>query len=163
MPFNTSYMRQSISSLHVTCSEVRDKPTFCNCVSNLLHSSFFCSMAISSDLSLESFFKPEDASEEACSFRSMRLDCKWTDRTCCQSSNQSIGISKSQSNTHKHTHTYKHLWCHLYIHSPWPPSLLILFAGCWLSPSGPCFPFYRTPLLPDVLCLPSPAGPLNAR
>lgn len=54
-------------------------PTFCNCVSNLLHSSFFCSMAISRDLSFESFLRPDDASDEACSFRSMRFDCRWTD------------------------------------------------------------------------------------
>lgn len=104
MPFITSYMRQRISSWHpksnhITCSEVRNKPTFCNCVSNLLHSSFFCSIAISSDLSLESFFKPEDASEEACSFRSMRLDCRWTDGTRCQSSNQSISVSKPTQST----------------------------------------------------------------
>lgn len=63
-------------------------PTFCNCVSNLLHSSFFCSMAISSDLSFESFLRPEDARDEACSLRSMRLDCRWTDGTGSKQTNQ---------------------------------------------------------------------------
>lgn len=65
-------------NLHGCFYSMGHKPTFCNCVSNLLHSSFFCSMAISSDLSFESFFKPDDARDEACSFRSMRLDCRWT-------------------------------------------------------------------------------------
>lgn len=48
--------------------------TFFNCASNLLHSSFFCSMAISKDLSLESLFSPADANEDACSLRSIKLD-----------------------------------------------------------------------------------------
>lgn len=52
--------------------------TFFNCASNLLHSSFFCSMAISKDLSLESLFSPADANEDACSLRSIKLDWKTT-------------------------------------------------------------------------------------
>lgn len=52
--------------------------TFFNCASNLLHSSFFCSMAISKDLSLESLFSPADANEDACSLRSIKLDWKMT-------------------------------------------------------------------------------------
>lgn len=44
--------------------------TFFSWESSFKHSSFFCSKAISSDFNLESFFNPEDAKDEACSFRS---------------------------------------------------------------------------------------------
>lgn len=46
--------------------------TFLSWLSSLMHSSLFCSRAISRLFSLESFFSPEEARDEACSFRSNR-------------------------------------------------------------------------------------------
>lgn len=48
--------------------------------SSLRHSSFFCSKIISILLSLESFFSPEEARDDACSFRSNRDVCTYTQR-----------------------------------------------------------------------------------
>ena len=73
--------------------------TFCSCVSSLLHSSFFCSIAISRDLSLESFFRPEEAKDEACSFRSIKLDWEETRMPNTQSAFQRLAVLHRKNKT----------------------------------------------------------------
>ncbi len=46
--------------------------TFFSWFSSLMHSSLLCSRAISRLFSLESFFRPDEASDDACSLRSSR-------------------------------------------------------------------------------------------
>lgn len=160
------------------------RPTFCNCVSNLLHSSFFCSMAISRDLSLDSFFRLEEARDVACSFKSMRLDYMGTSRNSEDSQYQTrrhstvekyrTGQIGSYFQREQHPMYLKCLCVFMQIRNKnvphgdntindlilhWPPSLLIPAAGCWPSPWGPCSPSYKTPLHPSSRCPPSLSAP----
>lgn len=75
--------------------------TFFNCASSLLHSSFFCSMAISRDFNFESLFSPAEANEDACSLRSIKLDWK----------------KKNTSKEGKHCHSYQRCLLFEYIDS----------------------------------------------
>lgn len=56
----------------------RGTSTLFSWFSSLRHSSLFCSNVISRLFSLESFFSPEDARDDACSFKSNKDVCRHT-------------------------------------------------------------------------------------
>lgn len=56
----------------------RGTSTLFSWFSSLRHSSLFCSKVISRLFSLESFFSPEEARDDACSFKSNKDVCRHT-------------------------------------------------------------------------------------
>lgn len=61
--------------LHFHVDFIWEDCTLFSWFSHLRHSSLFCSKAISRLFSLESFFRPEEARDDACSFRSNKDVC----------------------------------------------------------------------------------------